>query len=1479
MLKQLGNRLPKVYIPVFFDLQGRTHTTLDRFLWWLARETVRVLKQERGVDFPLPDRENFSKDLEFFENSFLPSLTPFLGDSCLLFTFDEFDNLEESEVREELARPLTDYLRRLMSRGDMNFIFSIGSSGRKLENMQAEYTEFFKTALYKKISFLSRDQTQNLVTRPVSGVIEYEPSAVDRIFAITSGHPYFTQLTCHELFARCQRTDQRVIATEDVEAILDDVVERGTVNLKFVWDEAADIERWSLAALANLEKTDNRSLVDFLKSHHVRFNDSELNAGLLHLREKDVITNENRFVIHLLKLWLQKNRTIDQVREELTEVNPIANRYIEIGVEFKNAGMYEKAVGSFREALNIAPENIQAQVNIALVYMAQNAHEKAIVEFERALKIDDEDVAARSGLCDAHLALGDTAMQRGRTKDAVKSYLRVLSINAEHTEARQRMAELSTQRAEKALANGRDEEALSAFSEALGYTPEDARLIDRVEKVREKKRAKVLAEQVVRAEKEIAARSWEDAIAALNEALETSSGDAGIRNQIELVKEQQLKEQLDSILEGVDLAEKSGRWDSAINGLNDYLQLKPDDKAVKKRIKQLMEAKHSAWIRAVLERVDQAVSLNQWDEAQKALQEALLLEPENQDLKTRAELLAEDRKAAELEALLDHSGESAEAARWDEAIEILNGGLISFPENETLKTRLAEARKARRDLRLQAALRLVDSAVQQEKWETAVDSLQEVLANEPDNADFLNKLAAVRKLEHESRLKSLRSQAQSLLKQERFDESLTAWDEYLTLKPEDPEKAMAEVEAVRKAKTLASLYAEAAAEYTRKNYDAAVDLFKKIVVEDPDYKDATDLLAESVHLRRSGKKSPTLSGRKILAGGGVLAAAALVIGGVFWLGKNGLPSIFTPVLTADTPTEANAAMTPDSDAGAPAAAQEHSIVVTSAEDSGPGTLRQALLDAQSGDTITFDAATFPPQNPAQIRLTSLLPEITQGNLTVDASDAGVILNGWQVMPRGGDGIHISSDNNTIRGLQVQFFPAAGIWIGDGARDNVIGGNRETGSGLIGQGNMVGGNNGGIFLGKDSSNNTIEGNFVGVNAYDRYGFGNDGIGIQLDYAHHNLITGNVIAHNAEAGVYICCTAEGGNVVKNNIIGMNAAGDLELGNGTGIILDRTGNNVIGPDNAISNNHGAGIELWEDAFINKITRNKIHGNKAAGIVISEEYPAPDYYPAPPAILYFDHDTGMAAGQACANCTVEIFSNEDQGGKYYEGSASAHEFGNFIFTKGSPFTGPYLTATVTNSKPTTSIYSPQTPAVSNIQIALDAIQSQAPTFQTGFDDMENGKLQINNPIDYTGVDITKISSNIFAVEFDVQMLTFGEGGHCIQGITGYKGSGDKVAISLEFHKDGIGALSHYVPEIDNHRPLAEFVINRNEVNSFRFIMIEDDIAAFLNSRPVYSLKNPDGNVTIDKQDLVAAYIMCDFDNYKIWDLSGVDFNPGEPE
>jgi len=644
VLKQLGNQLPKRFIPVFFDLQGRTHTTLDHFLWWLAREIVRVLKQERGLDIPPPDKGAFSADPEIFENQFLAGLRSMLGRDTLLLTFDEFDNLEEGEVKEELARPLIDYLRRMMGEPNLNFIFSIGSSGRKLENMQAAYTEFFKAALYKKISFLSEEQTHQLVTRPVEGVLEYERQAVERIYTITSGHPYFTQLTCHELFARCQRTEQRRIAKADVEAVLEDVVERGTVNLKFIWDEASDIEKWGLAALAQLDKADNRLVAEYLRKNRVRFSETDLASGLLHLREKDVLTPDNRFVIHLMRLWLQKNRPIEQAREELTEANPIANRFIEIGLEFRDGGDYEKAISYFRQALSVAADNLQAQVNIALAYMAQDQLEQAVVEFEKALALDDEDVASRAGLCDAHLKLGDAAMQKGRLKEAAKSYQRVLAINEEHTEARQRMAEMARQRAEKALTDGRDEEALETFKEALQYTPEDQALVTRVEQVRVEKKSKIMASLLASSEKEARALNWEAAVKLIEEASALSPEDAKIQERLAEARQKLHAKKLADLKAQAQGLADAEKFNEALETWQEYLSMHPGDpeqvEAAIARIKQEQE------LFEIYTNASRAIATRDFDQAIRLLKDVINRDENYKDASRLLTRAIEQRRTA-----------------------------------------------------------------------------------------------------------------------------------------------------------------------------------------------------------------------------------------------------------------------------------------------------------------------------------------------------------------------------------------------------------------------------------------------------------------------------------------------------------------------------------------------------------------------------------------------------------------------------------------------------------------------------------------------------------------------------------------------------------------------------------------------------------------------------------------------------------------
>src|SRR6266511_2679030 len=207
------------------------------------------------------------------------------------------------------------------------------------------------------------------------------------------------------------------------------------------------------------------------------------------------------------------------------------------------------------------------------------------------------------------------------------------------------------------------------------------------------------------------------------------------------------------------------------------------------------------------------------------------------------------------------------------------------------------------------------------------------------------------------------------------------------------------------------------------------------------------------------------------------------------------------------------------------------LVVTSALDGGPGSLRQALLDAGPGDVITFDPAVFPPDAPTAVSLSSELPHVI-GNLTIDGSDAGVILDGAQ-LPRGKfiSGLVSDSDGSRIFGLQVINFPGPGIAIADG-RNNAIGGERTTGAGPIGQGNLTSRNGTGIAMWGSASGNVITGN------------GQSGLSLEDGDEGNTIGPGNVIAYNGETGIMVDGPRSLRNTITRNSIHDNAATAIYL-----------------------------------------------------------------------------------------------------------------------------------------------------------------------------------------------------------------------------------------------------------------------------------------------------------------------------------------------
>lgn len=196
--------------------------------------------------------------------------------------------------------------------------------------------------------------------------------------------------------------------------------------------------------------------------------------------------------------------------------------------------------------------------------------------------------------------------------------------------------------------------------------------------------------------------------------------------------------------------------------------------------------------------------------------------------------------------------------------------------------------------------------------------------------------------------------------------------------------------------------------------------------------------------------------------------------------RSGAPAFVSNSAITGIPLSMMTDITPFSYESAPtnpeALGKTYSVVVTSTADSGTGSLRDALNHLNRNTTITFDPAVFPPDNPAVILLESPLPEIVADYLTIDASNAGVILDGNKL--DNGCGLVLYSSNNRVMGLQILHFPMHGIDLeGSGS---IVGGSREIGAGPLGQGNLLSGNwQYGIYV--SGSNLQVKGNFIGVDS--------------------------------------------------------------------------------------------------------------------------------------------------------------------------------------------------------------------------------------------------------------------------------------------------------------------------------------------------------------------------------------------------------------
>ena len=242
--------------------------------------------------------------------------------------------------------------------------------------------------------------------------------------------------------------------------------------------------------------------------------------------------------------------------------------------------------------------------------------------------------------------------------------------------------------------------------------------------------------------------------------------------------------------------------------------------------------------------------------------------------------------------------------------------------------------------------------------------------------------------------------------------------------------------------------------------------------------------------------------------------------------------------------------------------------VTTNANSGVGSLRQAILDANSGsgDNIVFNLSS----SQLTITPTTALPSITSV-VSIDGTNAAgnVAISGLSA--------------GSVDGLRFENIVNPGASV-----SNLVLREFTSGAGIA----II-----------SSEQVTVQNSFIGTNRAGLIARANLD-GIRIDNSANTIIRNNVISGNTQSGIAIFGSGSVGANITDNIIGLDFNNALAVPNqGDGIAVSNSASNNTIRFNTIAFNAGDGVNVASGAGIgNTIQQNAIFGNGLLGIDLSQ-------------------------------------------------------------------------------------------------------------------------------------------------------------------------------------------------------------------------------------------------------------------------------------
>jgi hypothetical protein len=319
LLLQLPRRLPVTYVPVFVDLQARApFGSLKHFLHTLTHEAVRQAHEKRQITLPPAEWESFdSKGVDVFYE-WLELTRQRLNKRILLFTLDEFEEIEEAIRGGQLEASVLNVLRYLIQHHS-SWLVLLLAGVRTLEEVGRSWPSYFTSVKALHVSYLDLEAARELILVPTKTYpLLYDEQAVETILSATGAQPFLIQAVCFELIQYLNSKRRRETGPFGRVTVLDaqEAVRR---TLRSAWLYFSDLwvspgaqERLVLAELAH-SRGEWVSVDDLGKD----LKPEAVHRAIEHLRRFELVGRRGReccFQVPMMRQWIQDEVSLETVR-------------------------------------------------------------------------------------------------------------------------------------------------------------------------------------------------------------------------------------------------------------------------------------------------------------------------------------------------------------------------------------------------------------------------------------------------------------------------------------------------------------------------------------------------------------------------------------------------------------------------------------------------------------------------------------------------------------------------------------------------------------------------------------------------------------------------------------------------------------------------------------------------------------------------------------------------------------------------------------------------------------------------------------------------------------------------------------------------------------------------------------------------------------------------------------------------------------